>query len=167
MSEVNCAGRSVVGLLVVLFFVLPALYRSSVFNRSVCSLNHMYLSRQKFSEYTAGWTLRESNPSEGEIFRAVLTDPEALATSCSVGTWPFQGWNGRSLVLTIHNLLASSSCEWVGAVPVPPFFAYPGMSWDDLTDIIIVLLFVVWHSWLSLCTPWMKCPFSAVWWCYI
>ena len=91
MSDVNCAGGSAVCLLRVLVFVFLALYRSSACNPSICTLNHVYHRRQNYSDCAAGWTLRESSHSEGEILRAVQTGREALPTSCSIGTWSSLG----------------------------------------------------------------------------
>jgi hypothetical protein len=46
------------------------------------------------------------------------------------------------------------ACAITFQLPFSPFFAYPGRSWDDLTCIVNVLRFVVWHSWVTMRLKW-------------
>jgi hypothetical protein len=72
-----------------------------------------------------------SNSGEGEIFHAVETRSMAHLSSFTIGTGSFMGVKQPERGAD-HPHPSSASCKWVGAVPLPPFCAYVGMSWGDL-----------------------------------
>ena len=77
-----------------------------------------------------GRMVQGSNTSDGEIFRAVRTGPEARAFSCKIGTGSFLGVGGGRQsgwsVMLINHFLLAAGCEWVGAIPpLPPVLAQP------------------------------------------
>jgi hypothetical protein len=58
------------------------------------------------SFFATGWTIRDSNPVDGEIFRTRPDRPGAYTTSCKMDIGAFlRGQSDQSVALTTHQNL--------------------------------------------------------------
>jgi hypothetical protein len=73
------------------------------------------------------WTVRGSNPSGVEIFRALKTGHEDHQPSCTMDTGSSPGVKQPEMVLTTKVFLVSGY-EWVGTIHLLPLCACTGIS---------------------------------------
>jgi hypothetical protein len=130
----------------------PKTFETAWIYCTVCShwrLWNAVIKRAK-KNYTAGWTVRGSNPCRGEILRKCPDRPWGHPASCTTDTGSFPGVeSGQGVTLTPHPLLLPRSNNRVELYLYSPY----GPSWPvkrvkptyklyDYSNVIFWMLFI-------------------------
>jgi hypothetical protein len=88
-------------------FNVSILWNKSSYKQHITNLTvNIYLLLHMYMRLAKGWTVPESNPGEGVIFRTCPDRPGAHPAYCTMDTGSFPGVNsGRGLTLTPQPLL--------------------------------------------------------------
>ena len=100
-------------------------------------LYHRHMNKRRTSKKKSRWE---------RDFPPVQTSPRAHPASCTMGTGSFPGVKcGRGVLLTTHPLLVPRSCK-SRAIPLPTFWATPGLYRDHFTFIFTYLFCNLIHA---------------------